>query len=196
MHGKPTKHACVLIAYLSINKISQVGLTHHEQTGRNQRLFHKSMCHVLQPLMEAGKTRIEICGGDGAVRLVFPILTFYVADYPEQCLVSCSKYGTCPKCQCPAKIFKTMLPGIEEPRPGREMLFPRPRGHPPRSQSSTSSGWNVRSLAVYTSLSGSVFHIPTFTMLSCQTSCISCIRAFSSTLWASASSSCHQRNLT
>ncbi|KAF8234915.1 hypothetical protein L208DRAFT_1259769 [Tricholoma matsutake] len=103
MHQKPTKHTCVLIAYLSVNKISQVGLTCHEQTGRNQCLFHESMHHVLQPLMEAGKTGIEICGGDGAVHLVFLVLTSYVADYPEQCLVSCSKYGTCPKCQCPAK---------------------------------------------------------------------------------------------
>ncbi|PPQ86983.1 hypothetical protein CVT26_007548 [Gymnopilus dilepis] len=39
---------------------------------------------------------------DSAVRLVFPILSCYIANYPEQCLVTCSKYGTCVKCKAKA----------------------------------------------------------------------------------------------
>ncbi|KAL6301703.1 hypothetical protein BKA93DRAFT_818859 [Sparassis latifolia] len=93
IHCKPTQHACVLIGYLSVDKIEHQQLTKQEQRARNQRLFHESI---------AGKTGLDMTGGDGAVQRVFPILAAYVADFPEQCLVTCSKYGTCPKCHCPA----------------------------------------------------------------------------------------------
>ncbi|EGO04250.1 hypothetical protein SERLA73DRAFT_26622, partial [Serpula lacrymans var. lacrymans S7.3] len=72
---KPSQHACVLIGYLSVNKLI-----------------------ILEPLIKAGRKGMEVTGGDGAVRKLDPILACYVADYPEQCLVTCSKYGTCPKC--------------------------------------------------------------------------------------------------
>lgn len=99
---KPSLHACVLLGYLSVDKITREKLTQQEQRARNQRLFHESMRVILEPLLEAGKHGVEMTGGDGATRKVFPIIAAYVADYPEQCLVTCSKYGTCPKCRCPA----------------------------------------------------------------------------------------------
>lgn len=70
------------------------------------------MAAILEPLKEAGRSGVEMVGGDGAVRLVFPLLATYVADYPEQCLVTCTKYGTCPKCRRKAGELELITPGI------------------------------------------------------------------------------------
>jgi Plavaka transposase/uncharacterized protein DUF6830 len=75
-----------------------------------QRLFHESMRTVLEPLIEAGTNGVEMTSSDGAVRRVHPILTCYVADYPEQCLVTCTKYGTCVKCKAPANELQNPTP--------------------------------------------------------------------------------------
>ena len=93
-----SQHACVLVAYLSVSKSMGQELTKKQKSSRIQQIFHDSMCIVLEPLMEAGKHEMEVVFEDGYVRRVYPILACYVADYPEQCLVTCAKYGTCPKC--------------------------------------------------------------------------------------------------
>ncbi|KAG2134040.1 uncharacterized protein EDB93DRAFT_1242739 [Suillus bovinus] len=91
-----------LTRYLSVDKVLKEELSVKEASSRTQRLFHESLCIILEPLKEAGRTGVEITGGDGLVRLVFPIIAYYVADYPEQFLAMCSKYGTCPKCKARA----------------------------------------------------------------------------------------------
>lgn len=63
---------------------------------------------ILSPLIEAGKSGVEMCGGDGAIQRVHPILACYVAEYPEQCLVACATYGTCPKCRARDKDLQEM----------------------------------------------------------------------------------------
>ena len=80
-------------------------LTKEKQLARVQRLFHKSMGLVLEPLIKAGSEGIKVVRGDGHVRKVHPILACYVADYPEQCLVTCSKFTTCPKCLQPQDLL-------------------------------------------------------------------------------------------
>lgn len=116
LRRKPSAQACVLIAYLSVDKVSD-GLSATALRVRNYELFHRSMALVLNPLKAAGDPRgsgILMTGGDGALRRVYPILSTYVADYPEQCLVTCTKYGTCPKCQREADALEQPTQG--EPR--------------------------------------------------------------------------------
>ena len=95
---KPSQNACILIGYLPVSKDVGENLTQRQRSARIQQLFHDSMRLILEPLIAAGEKGMEVTGGDGKVRLVFPILACYVADYPEQCLVTCAKYGTCPRC--------------------------------------------------------------------------------------------------
>ena len=50
-------------------------------------------------LRTASPNGIELIGGDGAVRLRFPVVAAYAADYPEQALVTYTRYSqTCPTC--------------------------------------------------------------------------------------------------
>ncbi|KAJ7433255.1 hypothetical protein B0H11DRAFT_2259609 [Mycena galericulata] len=111
LRRKPSQNACILLGYLSVDKISRKALSKQSVKSRNQKLFHASMRVILEPLIAAGNKGMEIAGGDGKVRLVFPILASYVADYPEQCLAGCSKYGTCPKCQRGAKDLENPVAG-------------------------------------------------------------------------------------
>jgi hypothetical protein len=120
---KPSKHACVLIAYLSVNKIDRSRMNDQEHRSRVQRLFHESMRIVLEPLRDAGTNGMEMTSSDGAVRSVHPILTCYVADYPEQCLVACTKYGTCPKCKASAKQLEDPLPSEKRTQEWTETII-------------------------------------------------------------------------
>ncbi|TEB25366.1 hypothetical protein FA13DRAFT_1756601 [Coprinellus micaceus] len=102
LRRKPSSNASILIAYLSVDKIDRSEMTEVAHRSKVHRVFHESMRHILAPLIEAGKKGVEMVNHLGEVRQVHPILSSYVADYPEQCLVACCKSGTCPKCQCSA----------------------------------------------------------------------------------------------
>ncbi|EGO04581.1 hypothetical protein SERLA73DRAFT_38021, partial [Serpula lacrymans var. lacrymans S7.3] len=98
MRRKPSKHAYILIAYLYVSKNVGDNLSKKQKSAHIQQLFHDSMRIVLEPLIEPGKHGMEVTGGDGRVRRIHPILACYIADYPEQYLITCAKYGTCPEC--------------------------------------------------------------------------------------------------
>jgi hypothetical protein len=56
------------------------------------------MRSLLKPLQTTGKEGIEMVCADGFTHCVYPILGAYVANHPEQCLVTCNHKNRCPHC--------------------------------------------------------------------------------------------------
>ncbi|KAH8100185.1 hypothetical protein BXZ70DRAFT_893418 [Cristinia sonorae] len=97
---KPSRQAQILLAYLPTARLEQItNAASRRRTLAN--LFHACMRRILEPLVEAGKVGLNMTCGNGDIRRCHPIFATFVGDYPEQVLVTCTKYGDCPV--CPAK---------------------------------------------------------------------------------------------
>ncbi|KIL57866.1 hypothetical protein M378DRAFT_87323 [Amanita muscaria Koide BX008] len=95
---KPSYRAQILIAYLPNTKLKHI--TNKASRRRTvSNLFHSCMRHILSPLETISATGMVVTGGDGVQRRGHPIFALFVGDYPEQVLVTGTKYGECPKCQ-------------------------------------------------------------------------------------------------
>ncbi len=118
---KPLYHAWILVGYLPVSSLDDVDLSGLAGRLGRQRLFHECMRRVVHPLVEAGTWGVDLVGGDGAIRRCYPILAVYAADYPEQCLVTCSRYGqVCPVCGATLDEFGKHV--CHEPRSAQETL--------------------------------------------------------------------------
>ena len=114
MRRKPSLRASLLIGVLSTDKITTSGLSEDAKRVRMHRLYHESMKVILEPLIEAGKEGIELTNAKGEMVVAHPILACCVADYPEQCLMTGSKYNSCNKCYCGKAILGDLEPKIPE----------------------------------------------------------------------------------
>jgi hypothetical protein len=97
---KPSRQAQMLIAYIPMTKLEQVWTKAARRHGLGN-LFHSCMQHVLGPIALHGKMGIPMVSGDGVWCHCHPILATFIGDYPEQALVTCTYYGSCPKCLAP-----------------------------------------------------------------------------------------------
>ncbi|KAJ6616697.1 hypothetical protein B0H10DRAFT_2389376 [Mycena sp. CBHHK59/15] len=81
----PSSRATVLLGYIPVCKLETFSAK--KCLGVGHQLFHDS-----------GNDGVRMDCADGFVRMMFPILSVYIADYPEQCLVACCKENSCPCC--------------------------------------------------------------------------------------------------
>lgn len=87
-----------MLGYLPTTSLDHLFGKEENRRHTEWQLYHDCMRHMLRPLVDAGKSGVDILCCDGRTRKVFPILAAYIADYPEQCLVACTKGRRCPKC--------------------------------------------------------------------------------------------------
>ncbi|KAF7329470.1 hypothetical protein MKEN_00209400 [Mycena kentingensis (nom. inval.)] len=101
-----------LLAFLSIPKTTQQYAKSSAFRQFRRQLFHSSIRQILLPLKpHMSKPRITRCA-DGYFRRVIYSIGPYIADYPEQALLTCIVQGHCPKCLAPAD-------NLDEPHPPR-----------------------------------------------------------------------------
>ncbi|EIW78819.1 hypothetical protein CONPUDRAFT_60102, partial [Coniophora puteana RWD-64-598 SS2] len=92
------RNAVALIGFLSIPKTNQSHAGDPEFRHFCRQLYHSSLSRILRSL-RSGMTQYEVVRfGDGYFRRVIYGLGPYIADYPEQVLLTCIVQGWCPKC--------------------------------------------------------------------------------------------------
>ncbi|KAG8729734.1 hypothetical protein FRC10_003485, partial [Ceratobasidium sp. 414] len=93
-----SKQANMLVGYLPVPKLDCEPNKEKRRKLRRE-VFHQCMELLLRPLAEACNNKgEEILCWDGGVRRIYPVLAAYVADFPEQCKVACTKTTHCPLC--------------------------------------------------------------------------------------------------
>ncbi|KAI5997114.1 hypothetical protein EDD15DRAFT_2387049 [Pisolithus albus] len=92
------RNALVLLAFLAIPKTDRESEDSAEFRKFRHQLFHTTLSHILSSLKcGMSKPEVQQCP-DGHFRRVAYALAAYIADYPEQVLLSCLVQGWCPLC--------------------------------------------------------------------------------------------------
>ncbi|KAH9893250.1 hypothetical protein C8Q73DRAFT_761055 [Cubamyces lactineus] len=138
---KPSAHATILLGYLPVAKLECFSDKRRSLEG--YRLFHQCMKSLLGPLIAAGKEGILMTCADGRVRRVYPILAAYIADHPEQCLVSACQENFCPKCPVqPDKRGEPVFSCLKDPKRVAGTLKSAAEGEKPPEF----SAWGLRAV--------------------------------------------------
>ncbi|KZV90711.1 hypothetical protein EXIGLDRAFT_575973, partial [Exidia glandulosa HHB12029] len=96
---QPSLRAQRLLAYLPTGNVDETVMSEAKARRLRRDLFHHCMREVCCSLFEPAEKGVLLADSHGVVRGCHPILAAYVADYPEQCLVTCVRYGeACPRC--------------------------------------------------------------------------------------------------
>ncbi|KAF8595491.1 hypothetical protein BDV93DRAFT_574950 [Ceratobasidium sp. AG-I] len=94
---KPSKRTMVLLGYLPVEAFEDVE-DDDERRRMKADLIHRSMEKMLEPLKKASEEGVDMWCPDGRLRRVYPRIAAYLADWPEQNLMSCTSIGSCPVC--------------------------------------------------------------------------------------------------
>ncbi|KAG8708171.1 hypothetical protein FRC09_001400 [Ceratobasidium sp. 395] len=95
-----SSHATVLIGYIPVSKLKCFTKGDARREAKH-RLFHTCVKKILKSLEAAGRDGVEIECSDGWVRRCYPVLSAWVADYPEQCMIACCNQSSCGQCLVP-----------------------------------------------------------------------------------------------
>ena len=79
---KPSNWAYILLAYLPTTRFENIS-NKASQRCLLANLYHSCLGRILQPLCNAGQSRIFMRNGDGLTRRIHPILACTVDDYPD-----------------------------------------------------------------------------------------------------------------
>ncbi|KAG2088366.1 uncharacterized protein F5147DRAFT_748442 [Suillus discolor] len=96
-------NAVSLVGFLAIPKSDREHQNDQEFRDFRRHLFHRSLEAILSSLRPTMTTpEVTLCP-DGHYRRAIYGLGPYIADYPEQCLLSCIVQGWCPRCTASRK---------------------------------------------------------------------------------------------
>ena len=97
LHVQVSLHATILLGYIPVGKFNN--FSEKTQPIAQYQLFHHCMALILASLVNMGQSGIKMMCTDSTICWIFPILTAYLADYPEQCLIACCMENCCPLCK-------------------------------------------------------------------------------------------------
>jgi hypothetical protein len=86
---KPSKRTTILVGYIPVSKLKC--FSEGAQSREGHQLFHECMKQLLELLIKAETEGVEMTCANGFLWKVFPILAAYIADYPEQVLLSAAR---------------------------------------------------------------------------------------------------------